>query len=84
MDNTKPKKAKDGGADRVRKAMELAKANVESGDPEAAEVDYKTVHIPLDLHQQLKREVIDLGPGWNLRRLLVAKLSKPLSKKDVK
>lgn len=43
---------------------------------------YKTVHIPLVVHNQLKRELVDLGQGWNLRRLLVVKLQRPISVTD--
>ncbi len=45
---------------------------------------FKTAHIPLEVHQDLKREVFELSGKMNLRKLIVYKLRKPLTKEDIK
>lgn len=45
--------------------------------------DFKTIHIPKELHTQQRQEIIDSGLDINLRDIVRVKLERPLTKEDI-
>ena len=45
--------------------------------------NFKTIHIPKELHTQQRQEIIDSGLDINLRDIVRIKLSRPLTKQEI-